>query len=326
MNRDLARRVLRALNEQGLKHLGLKLLRQRRAEELEALQVAFVESTNGSYLAAAAPATTASEDDAGAPLLRAEALVEPEPGLRFWIDLLDPGVSYHVRRGDYEPPATRFVTRTLRPGGVFVDVGANLGWFALHAARRVGPAGQVIALEPRADSCLLLRRAVAANGFGRIVRVLPAAAGREAGRRRLVWERGQHSPGGTWSMTHDALEAALPPGDNAFMESAVVRLDDVLGELPVDLVKIDIEGAEPDALAGAGRLLSRTRPKVLCEINPPLLRQVGRTEPAAFVDWMAGQGYRCHTLEADGTLGDSLSSETFAAEPGVLDVVFVPMG
>ena len=83
-----------------------------------------------------------------------------------------------------------------------------------------------------------------------------------------------------------------------------------------------MEGAEPQALAGASRLLREDRPVILSEVHPSQLEQVSRVSPAAFIRQMHDLGYRCHLLGA-GSLGEEISD---VHASGVTSVVFVPSG
>jgi FkbM family methyltransferase len=136
----------------------------------------------------------------------------------------------------------------VRPGTIVVDVGANVGYNALRAALRAGPEGRVIALEPTPDTVAVLRRNVAASGLTNIT-VEPVAAGSVAGTRNF-FVRGDVSA--VNSLFPDSRYAAV----TSVVPVQVVRLDDlVVGA--ADVVKIDVEGAELEVLAGMPRLRSR---------------------------------------------------------------------
>ena len=164
-------------------------------------------------------------------------------------------------RGTLEIPVQEALRRLLGEGDVFYDVGANVGFFSLIAARLVGPDGHVDAFEPVVESVAAIRANAVLNGFDNIA-VHPVAVGAAAGRERMLvvedlsWSRlergGQHS------------RAA------ATVDVEVVALDELVeaGELrPPTLVKIDVEGAELDVIAGMRRTLERHRPAVVCELH-----------------------------------------------------------
>ncbi|MCX7827376.1 MAG: FkbM family methyltransferase, partial [Verrucomicrobiae bacterium] len=97
------------------------------------------------------------------------------PEFKIYVRLNDFGVGLPIfLRRAYEPYVTTAICRFLKPGCVFVDIGANIGYHTLMAAARVGAGGSVIAFEPNPANCALLQKSIAANGFGNI-RVHPNA-------------------------------------------------------------------------------------------------------------------------------------------------------
>ena len=174
---------------------------------------------------------------------------------------------------------------------VAVDVGANVGFHTLVMARCVGATGRVHALEPEPRNFKLLTRAVEEAGY-RQVRLHRAAAARATG-RELLYVAGDNR--GDHRLT-PAAEA------RAHMPVATVALDDLLAEEPrIDLIKIDVQGAEVDVLAGLTRILSRRPPpELLCEVSPDLLARAGAGADAFFAP-LQRAGLSPHRLERDGT-------------------------
>jgi FkbM family methyltransferase len=158
------------------------------------------------------------------------------------------------------------VDRCVRPGDTVVDVGANIGAITAYAASRVGPSGRVIALEPARDNLAVLRANVELNRLTN-VRVIEAAAGR-ARETRQFFQRGEIS----------AVNSFYPESCYAEVTSVsnveVVPLDDVV-EGEAALVKIDVEGAELDVLAGMPRLLAGPDLTLVAEWHPVLQRAAG---------------------------------------------------
>lgn len=150
----------------------------------------------------------------------------------------------------------------FNPSDIVVDVGANIGGFTLLAARRVGPTGRVVAVEPEPENFLLLRRNVRQNGFAN-VRLIQAAVDAQAGRRTL------------YRSGDPAMHTLLPRYADG-VGVAVTTLDLVEREedLPrVDVLKIDVEGAELRVLQGAAEILKKTR-QVILEAEPPNLEAI----------------------------------------------------
>lgn len=192
---------------------------------------------------------------------------------------------------DWIEPELRELDRLLAPGDVFVDVGANIGLYTLKGARLVGPTGRVLALEPGAEAYDHLVANLALNDFPWAT-PLKAAASDASGEAVL-----HHVPLGRDPQAFSLIanERAL---DGEVVET--VTLDGLIarfGLTRVDLVKIDVEGAEPMVLAGARTLLSRLRPAVIFECNAHI-NAGGETGEAASEAWamLAATGYRFFRL------------------------------
>jgi FkbM family methyltransferase len=165
--------------------------------------------------------------------------------------------------GGYAPLEAALVRAVLPAGGTFVDVGANIGFFTLLAAARVGAAGRVVALEPHPEIAAVLRGNVAMNALPN-VQVMQLAAADAAGTATLAGFEG-----GNWGVSTIAHGSA--EGAPAF-EVRCAPLDEVLREAGVqtaELVKVDVEGAEPRVLRGMRDGLRAGRyHRVLVELHP----------------------------------------------------------
>lgn len=176
----------------------------------------------------------------------------------------------------------------IPPGGVVLEGGAHLGYVTIHAARAVGSTGRVISFEPNVSIHGVLHRNLAANAVADRVTVRPLALGDRNGKASF------HVSGDTSSL--------LDPGGTATtVEIDVVRADDAVPE-PVDVVKLDVEGAELEALRGMQRLLEGERaPRTLfVECHPELLYRAGSSKEE-LLEWLASAGYRVEWIdEANG--------------------------
>ncbi|WP_181705383.1 FkbM family methyltransferase [Chthonobacter rhizosphaerae] len=163
--------------------------------------------------------------------------------------------------GTVEWPVQRAIADRLGRGSVFFDVGANVGFFTILAARAVGPAGRVVAFEPSPANVHLLRRNISANGFPNVT-VIEAAASDHSGSGELLLAR---LSGGSALSTADR-----PPDTTGSLSVRLVSLDDLVAgggvRLP-DVVKIDVEGAEEAVLKGMTGLLRRAAPVIVFEVD-----------------------------------------------------------
>ena len=179
----------------------------------------------------------------------------------------------------------RLMDAVIFPGATVVDVGANIGYNAVYAAQRVGPRGRVVAIEPAADNLSVLRDNILSNRIANIV-VHPVAAGR-AHEVRDFFLRGEVS----------AVNSLFPKSVYAEVTGVeqvrVAPLDDLV-EVDPDLVKIDVEGAELDVLAGMSRLLGRASIRLIVEWHPRLQEAAGYS-PDALPRFLLDRGF---TLQA----------------------------
>lgn len=239
--------------------------------------------------------------------------------LRLWIDLADRYVSLGCLTGDYEPSETGFFLSSLAPGDRCLDIGANVGWFAIHAADRVGPTGHVHAFEPRAETTRLLERSILENSFETRITLHKIALGdRDASAELLGCETSTNLGG--FRLARDDGDVF----DGMTSETVpMVTLDSLSIDGPIRLIKIDVEGAEPLVLNGARKLLARDRPLILSEVFGPGLRQVANMDVAGYTDLIADLGYRIHALD-DGTVGERIDRPSVLDGPNPVNVILVP--
>jgi FkbM family methyltransferase len=197
---------------------------------------------------------------------------------------LDPMDSLRLSiTGNYEPFETSLVEREVRNGDVVLDIGANIGYYTLLFARMAGETGKVFAFEPDLANFRLLQRNVERNGY-RNVDLVPQAVSRLTGRLSLFLSptnMGDHR-------VYDSQD-----GRNSIQVDAI-RLDDHFRSYQgrIDFIKMDIQGAEADALQGMEALLRSHRGiKLMTEFWPVGLKRAG-TEPSVFLDRLLGHGFK----------------------------------
>jgi FkbM family methyltransferase len=196
--------------------------------------------------------------------------------------------------GLYEPATMLALKRLLRPGNVFVDVGANAGLFTLVASCWVGQAGRVFSFEPSERE---YRRLLSHLELNRLANVT-ATANAVGDRRGRVHLRVASFPNAGLNTLGDSY---VYPGVATDRIEAVemITLDEFVAanELTrVDVIKLDIEGSELAALKGAAALLRRFRPAVFVEITGGSKSQ----ERSEIGDWLASAGYRINRIDDAG--------------------------
>jgi len=198
------------------------------------------------------------------------------------------------RKSVYEPLETGLLKRELGPGQTFVDIGANIGYYTLIAARRVGPAGRVYAFEPDPDNFELLRINVELNGYTNVVLVNKAVAEKARTTRLYLSEsnKGDHR-------LYDS-------GDGRrFINVPVVSLDGFFKNLDkkIHFIKMDIQGAEAAALEGMKGVIRKNRGlKLVTEFQPEGLRNFG-SDPGKYLRTLKKLGFKLSEIsEKEGVL------------------------
>jgi FkbM family methyltransferase len=166
-----------------------------------------------------------------------------------------------IVRGTLEPPVQEALRRLLAPGAVFFDVGANIGFFTILGARLVGPQGRVVAFEPVPACARAVARNIELNGFGQAEIREQAVGARSGSARLLVVGEASWSHLASTGRHADVREE---------IDVAVVSIDELVaaGAIPPpDVLKVDTEGAELQAIEGMRATIERHRPAIVCELH-----------------------------------------------------------
>jgi FkbM family methyltransferase len=200
----------------------------------------------------------------------ADGIYRVAPGVVMDLHLSE-SIEWAIYYNAFEILCTRAILSRLGPGSVFLDIGANVGYYSLMAHRRVGPGGRVLSFEPNPPTLAKLRRNIALSGAEGIEVFDVALSDRDEEVSIFCpTDAAQHSHG----------EASLRRqgwSDYDRAEVHATRLDDALpGDLDrLDFVKIDVEGAELLAFRGAEKTIKRFRPVILMELNQAASRSFG---------------------------------------------------
>jgi FkbM family methyltransferase len=217
----------------------------------------------------------------------------PVGPLTYYVDPNDTAIGASLKEaGRYEPEVTAAVTRHLRPGQCFVDIGASFGYFATLAGSIVGPTGHLIAFEPGPQNQSMLLLNLASNGI----------RGPEVHQMALDAEEG------FVLYSYSGSNGFITPfgGDPAELTNrSLVRtstLDAMLGDRPVDMIKIDVEGAEGRVLRGAEAVLTRHHPTLLMEFSPPSLESTSQMSGRDVLTYLTGLGYAVDLVGPERTV------------------------
>jgi FkbM family methyltransferase len=228
-----------------------------------------------------------------------------EPNVRMYLDPQEYVARAILESGEWESESWHVMRESLPVGGTFVDVGAQIGYYSLKAAQVVGPAGHVIAIEPNPETLQILNGNVQASN-PHIVSVAPVAcsdkedmleffASAEANTGESSFSKANASQSG---VTH-SYKVRARPLDDVVRESGVTR---------VDVIKIDVEGAEYLVLQGSRETLAKFKPAVLVEIIDHQLKEMGSSAE------QVRQFFREHGYAPRRLVGDNV--EFVAASAG----------
>lgn len=227
------------------------------------------------------------------------------------------GRLYFVYKRRIEAGSLSAVLDAVTPGSVVIDVGANIGYFTVHFARRVGPTGVVFAFEPGHENVDLLRWNVTRSALPN-VRIVEAALGDRDGDGTLFLNPVHPADHRIFGVADDrprrririaTLDSFLPDPDLAAR---------------ISLIKIDVQGAEMQVLRGMARTLKvAISARLLVEFTPDALTAAGES-PEAFLEFFRGLGYRPRVFDGH-TFGDATTARVTEAarEHGYVDVLYV---
>lgn len=209
-------------------------------------------------------------------------------GLDLEVELSD-AIGYSIYIGGvFDPGVTETLYRLIDPGETVVDVGGNIGYLTSLAAQRAGPSGQVMSFEPHPGVFALLSANVARWSGAPVapVQTRQLALSDHAGEGRLsvgpLFDR---------NMGLASLQGDEPPAAGAQTVAVELStLDDVLGDRSIDVLKVDVEGHEPEVLGGATRLLAeqRVRDVVFEDHDPYPSRATRALEDAGYTLYAIG--------------------------------------
>jgi len=227
-------------------------------------------------------------------LLRKKEAVVDIHGSKMWLDYksvgLDLSSSSIIKQlaldKTREVEATNEMLKILKKDDVVLEVGANIGYYALMAAKRIGSAGKVFAIEPEPANVSMLNKNVSLNNYGKNIEVFPYAVSDKDGTVSLEVSK--------FSNRHKLAGAAT--GDNV-IDVKSVTIDSFLRDKPAPtLIRMDVEGAEVAVFRGAQRTLEKKTPmNIFMEVHPREIRGLGQDITALFKQ-LQGWGFEISAL------------------------------
>lgn len=204
----------------------------------------------------------------------------------------------------FEIGEQRFLMKYLQPGMNMLDVGAHDGLYSLLAARRIG-SGKIWAFEPSARERQRLKLNLFLNGSS--IDIIPKAVGEKPGTAKFYICQGEQT--GCNSLRPPTVDDPLQ-----VLEVEITTIDTVLAEKKIDridFVKMDIEGAELDALKGGSRLLRELRPVFMIEMEDVRTEAWGMKCQAVY-DYLLAAGYVWFAIDEQGALSPAVPKEYYA--------------
>lgn len=181
----------------------------------------------------------------------------------------DKYIGQRVALEKYEPYETKLILRQTKKGNTIIDVGANIGYYTVLLADKVGKSGKVYAFEPDKVNFEILKKNIEVNNLKNVI-VVNAGVGSKNETKTLY--KSEENLG-----DHKLYETHPPCGHPPLKKGGqnysikeftkIVKLDDFIKE-PIDLIKIDTQGWEPEVIEGAKKIISKNKPIMFLEYSP----------------------------------------------------------
>jgi FkbM family methyltransferase len=209
-------------------------------------------------------------------------------GNKMYIDGRDMGVaSFLISKGVHEKYETKLFKDLIKPGMTVVDIGANIGYYTLIAAKLVGSKGKVYAFEPEPNNYRLLIKNIEENCYNNVIPIQKAVS---------------NKPGKTKLFTSKTVFSSLSFSENnvpekkEFVMVETITLDEFLENSNIDFIKMDTEGAEGLIVEGAEKVLKNNDLKIAMEFWPYGLKNLG-TDPLKLLHKFQDYGFKIKLID-----------------------------
>jgi len=230
-------------------------------------------------------------------LIISESVTLPEGTL--YLNPADPGGSASLALGKYELFETQILRSVLHPGMSVVNIGANIGYYVVVSSKHVGESGKVLAFEPDPRLFAILSKSASAL---KNVEIRQEAVSDKEGQMTLYLS--------DLGMRENTLVPVTYMKNHISVKT--VPLDSLIQK--VDLIIMDIEGAEPFAFAGMSKLLDQKNMAILCELNPKLIK-IGGNDPVKMLTMLASHGFEIYNINAKDNKLEKISDFAGFVEP-----------
>ena len=211
---------------------------------------------------------------------------------------------------DYEPETFQFLRKNLKSGATALDLGAHMGLFSVVMSQLVGDKGKVFSFEPTPSTRGVLKEVLKLNGCDHNVEVRAEAVSKARGKLFFYDTGDQVSNANSLVKTQRSV---------AQIEIDTISLDDFAAEknLKIDLLKIDVEGAELDLLNGAKNVFTTMRPIALLSLHPLSIKANDQSLESI---WDLVKSYNMNVIYE----GKETTRESFCSHSELFDVDLIP--
>lgn len=197
-------------------------------------------------------------------------------------------------QGNWEPKITERLATFVKPNMVFLDIGSNIGYYSLFVSSLLKNTGEVYAFEPITSLFNQINESIKLNGFTNI-KALQTALGNEKAEKEIYLR--DENMGGSSLIDYKDLNIVRVSSIEKIM---VDKLDSVLPKnTKVDLIKIDVEGYELEALQGAKKILEAQHPVIFMEFSPVFYEQDRKGKTQEMITFLEELNYTCQTIAGE---------------------------
>lgn len=192
--------------------------------------------------------------------------------IRMELDINEYLQAYLFLFGNYELPTLKFLKKHIHKGNVVFDIGANIGYLSIYISKLIGSQGKVFAFEPESNNYYKLQKNIALNKINNILTYKVACSNKEEELKLYLSE-------GINKGTHSLIKKEYLQQEQ-FEIVNTIKLDDFIVKNNIDyinLIKIDVEGAELEVIQGMSYLLTNFSPILIIEVVSSILAKRNST-------------------------------------------------